>query len=80
MQVITNLDVDRKALVELFKRHKVAALQPQIVTRTEVCNGLLCHREPELCFVVAGPQNLPELLKGNQLINAVLPSPKVYAA
>lgn len=81
MQVITNLNVDRKALSELFRKHKVVALEPQTVTRmARDSRGLLVHRDPELCFVVSGPENLPELLKGNNLVNDVLSSPKVRVA
>jgi hypothetical protein len=78
--VIADLEVDRKKLSQLFASQRVATLEPQTVTRVAPNNrGLLCHRDPELCFVVSGPDNLPDLLRGNNLINDVLPAP-VYRA
>jgi len=51
-------------------------LQPCNVTRMEDRNGLLCHREPELCFVSLGPDEVPDGMLDEPLINAVTESPE----
>lgn len=77
-QVITDLDADRKEVIQVLETHGFFTfLQPNTVTRMESRNGLLCHRDEELCWSCVGPDKIPDALLKEPLINAVLEAPKV---
>jgi hypothetical protein len=77
-QVITDLDVDRKEVIKVLETHGFFALpQPTKVTRMENRDGLLCHRDEELCWSCVGPKTIPEAILKEPLVNAVLEAPKV---
>lgn len=77
--VIADKNVDQSKVMGLLAKYGAVALRPNEVTRMErSSNGLLVHRDPELCFVTMGPDDLDKRLK-DKIINAVLKAQKVYA-
>lgn len=80
LQIITDVDVDQTAARQVMAKHGFCApFQPNRVTRTEDRNGLLCHRDEELCFSAVGEGDIKALLE-EPLINDVLEAPKVELA
>lgn len=69
--VFTKATADIAKVRSLLAKHGATALRPNLVSRTETRNGLLCRREEELCFQTVGPKNLKKLIKDNPLINDV---------
>jgi len=79
-RVCVNRDADVVEVRKLLRNYGFFALQPTNVTRMEERNGLLCHCDEELCFVSMGPEEIPDGMLDEPLINAILPSPEVSCA
>lgn len=64
----------------LVKYGFYSPFKPTRTTRLENRNGLLCHCDEELCFVCTGPNEIPDGILEEPLINAILESPRVTLA
>lgn len=74
-QVIVNKGVTKQQLHQVLQKHGgfVQFLQPVPITRKQSV-------KEEQCIYSEGPPNLPELVKDEPLINAVIPDRKATLA
>lgn len=74
-RVLTNKDVNQSEVIRLLSDKGGNTLKSIVVTRKELQNGFLVHKDEELCFIATGPANFDELLLNHPLINDVEKSP-----
>jgi hypothetical protein len=73
------LNTSDDTIAKVFKKYKLAGIKTS-ASRMIQRNGLFVHADPEICYVVYGPENLDRLLSKEKSVSFVGASPGVSTA